>query len=388
MRITTIRGESISQIEISEDVELENFIALCQMEHIDLSSVPIEDIRLIYGGIVLVPTSDNMKKQIKDLGIKDGDVINLDATAAYSINQNRSVMAPNLRQAPSSASTSGGQTANMGGANLISALVNNIKVPTKRQISKPSAEGLEKIARSYFDALTEEHRLKSTVRLDYLRVEAEELAIAFEKNPSNFDHFLAAFKQHWDGQRRKAKLVHDPNSIEGQRYIAEQIERSNIDFSHEFAMEHMPEAFIPVHMLFIKMRINNYPIIAFVDSGAQVSILSEECAQRCNVDRLIDKRIRATAVGVGGTQKFVGRIHSCEVKIKDHTFACPFDVMADRNMDLLLGLNTLLRHKCSIDLQKMVLRFGDGTEAEFLTEQELEREKMALEMDRLSKGMK
>lgn len=123
---------------------------------------------------------------IQDLGIKDGDVINLDATAAYSINQNRSVMAPNLRQAPSSASTSGGQTANMGGANLISALVNNIKVPTKRQISKPSAEGLEKIARSYFDALTEEHRLKSTVRLDYLRVEAEELAIAFEKNPSNF----------------------------------------------------------------------------------------------------------------------------------------------------------------------------------------------------------
>lgn len=75
------------------------------------------------------------------------------------------------------------------------------------------------------------------------------------------------------------------------------------------------------------------------------------------------------------------------MKIKDHTFACPFDVMADRNMDLLLGLNTLLRHKCSIDLQKMVLRFGDGTEAEFLTEQELEREKMALEMDRLSKGM-
>ena len=27
--------------------------------------MPIEDIRLIYGGIVLVPTSDNMKKQIK-----------------------------------------------------------------------------------------------------------------------------------------------------------------------------------------------------------------------------------------------------------------------------------------------------------------------------------
>jgi DNA damage-inducible protein 1 len=48
-------------------------------------------------------------------------------------------------------------------------------------------------------------------------------------------------------------------------------------------------------------------VIAFVDSGAQVSILSEECAKRCNVLRLADKRFRATAVGVGGTQKFIGR---------------------------------------------------------------------------------
>ena len=59
----------------------------------------------------------------------------------------------------------------------------------------------------------------------------------------------------------------DETSEEGQRYVAELIERQNIDFMHNFAMEHMPEAFIPVHMLFIRMKINNCPVIAFIDSG-------------------------------------------------------------------------------------------------------------------------
>jgi DNA damage-inducible protein 1 len=73
-------------------------------------------------------------------------------------------------------------------------------------------------------------------------------------------------------------------------------------------MEHMPEAFIPVHMLYIRMTINNHPVIAFVDSGAQTSILSESCAKRCNVFRYVDRRYRANAVGIGGSQKMVGRL--------------------------------------------------------------------------------
>ncbi|CAK5089520.1 unnamed protein product [Meloidogyne enterolobii] len=84
----------------------------------------------------------------------------------------------------------------------------------------------------------------------------------------------------------------DKDIEEGQRYVAELIERQNIDFMHNFAMEHMPEAFIPVHMLFIRMKINNCPVIAFIDSGAQTSILSESSAKRCNVLRMTDKRIR------------------------------------------------------------------------------------------------
>jgi hypothetical protein len=45
------------------------------------------------------------------------------------------------------------------------------------------------------------------------------------------------------------------------------------------------------------------------------------------------------------------------------------------------GLNTLLRHKCQIDLQNMVLRFGDGTETPFLSEAEYTQEKDAVRQD-------
>lgn len=40
--------------------------------------------------------------------------------------------------------------------------------------------------------------------------------------------------------RRRSRLMQDETSEEGQRYIAEQIERQNIEFMQEFAMEHMP----------------------------------------------------------------------------------------------------------------------------------------------------
>lgn len=44
-----------------------------------------------------------------------------------------------------------------------------------------------------------------------------------------------------------------------------------------------------------------------------MSILSEACATRCNIYRLVDTRFQHTAMGVGGSEKFLGRIHSCKI---------------------------------------------------------------------------
>ena len=59
-----------------------------------------------------------------------------------------------------------------------------------------------------------------------------------------------------------------------------------------------------------------------MDSGAQSSIMSQDCARRCNLLHLLDKRFQGMAVGVG-SGKIVGQIHQvpcCESAV--HAACC------------------------------------------------------------------
>jgi hypothetical protein len=57
------------------------------------------------------------------------------------------------------------------------------------------------------------------------------------------------------------------------------------------AMEYNPEAFARVVMLYVDCEVNGSPIKAFVDSGAQSTIMSQPTAQRLGLMRLIDYRL-------------------------------------------------------------------------------------------------
>lgn len=69
-------------------------------------------------------------------------------------------------------------------------------------------------------------------------------------------------------------LERNPLDAQAQIKIEETIRLRNVQQNMEIAMEQMPEAFAHVYMLYIPCEVNDVQVQAFVDSGAQSTIMS------------------------------------------------------------------------------------------------------------------
>ena len=173
------------------------------------------------------------------------------------------------------------------------------------------------------------------------------------------------------------------------------IKKRNIEHNLELAIEHCPELYSSICMLRLRCHVNNVEVDALVDTGAQATIMSWHCAERCGVLRLVDERFDGVARGVG-SRRIAGRIHLLPLKIENLYLSMSVLVLApedkfvkpshiqespavadegrpaalrtrnvderrtssadiDVPIDFLLGLDSLRRYQCCVDLARNVL---------------------------------
>ncbi|KAF2353119.1 Ubiquitin domain [Trinorchestia longiramus] len=360
-------------LEVSGDLELENFKALCEAE----VSIPSSSMTVIVNGI---PLTDD-KKTLAELGVKDGDLVLILKDAA-------------LGQAHGS---SAGSSTSQIHPDVAQFDFSNIRVPAsvRRAAAAVRPEGSSQRPASEAVAAAAEspEQLESlqlqgagddpAVLLDLLKAHPEQLARLSHNNPAlaeaarkGIEEFTRVLKEQQEAKAEKERqrirmLTADPFDAETQQLIASEIQKENIDANMEAAMEYNPESFGTVQMLYINCSVNGHPVKAFIDSGAQTTIMSEACARRCNIMRLVDQRWAGVAKGVG-TQRIVGRVHMVQLQIEGVFLASSFCILQEQAMDMLLGLDMLKRHQMVIDLAKNVLQIGTtNTVTRFLSEAEL-----------------
>lgn len=184
-----------------------------------------------------------------------------------------------------------------------------------------------------------------------------QLAMLRERNPPLAEALLSGdpqkFREALERQQRavreaemeRIRMINaDPFDPEYQRRIAQDIQQKNIEENMEAALEHTPESFSRVVMLYINCKVNGVPVKALVDSGARSTIMSAQCAERCNIMRLVDRRFAGIAFGIG-RQKIVGRVHLGQIQIGNDFLTSSFQVLEEQAEDMLLGLDMLRKHQ-------------------------------------------
>lgn len=325
MKLTISAGDNIISVDIPGSLSLDDFKAYLQAET-DLE--PTKQILKLNGKVV-----EGEGKTLEELSINDNDLIVLESTQSGS-SSNVATSAPT-------------------GNNQVD---NQIEMTRQQFLNDPTLNNqLRQSTPDLHSSLQNPQEFKRKMLDQMHKVQ--------QQGGNNYNP---------QQQQDLRNLQNNPDDPESQAKILELIRQEQVDENMRLAYDITPESFASVNMLYINIKVNGHKVQAFVDSGAQTTIISPRLAETCGISRLIDKRFKGEARGVG-SQLIEGKIHSVPIYIGDSDveIPCSFTVL-DTQVDLLFGLDMLRRHKCIIDLVADELVVGGHIRAKFLHESEIE----------------
>ncbi|CRH04044.1 DNA damage-inducible protein 1, putative [Plasmodium relictum] len=347
MVFITISDDSkiITSLDVLEETEMSTIMNIIENDF----SISMNVNELTYNGNAL-----NKFDTIKKLNIKEGDLLFIRKKLSLDLISNET---NNIK-------TTKNNNNNNNNLNKLSfnSLLEQLKEMQENEYIKKEAENLL-------------HLKNDRSKMCVLEIQNKKLYDAINKQ--NIEEIKNILKEKYENEKKEKEreqqmyenALKNPLSEDSQKYIYENIYKNQINSNLALAQEHFPEAFGVVFMLYIPVEINKNVVHAFVDSGAQSSIMSKKCAEKCNILRLMDKRFTGIAKGVG-TKTILGKIHMIDIKIGNHFYAVSLTIIDEYDIEFIFGLDLLKRHQCSIDLKQNALII-DNDKIPFLSEKDV-----------------
>eukprot|EP00792_Barthelona_sp_PAP020_P001732 TRINITY_DN1278_c0_g1_i1.p1 TRINITY_DN1278_c0_g1~~TRINITY_DN1278_c0_g1_i1.p1 ORF type:complete len:367 (+),score=105.27 TRINITY_DN1278_c0_g1_i1:52-1101(+) len=163
---------------------------------------------------------------------------------------------------------------------------------------------------------------------------------------------------------------HKHNSSNGKQ-IAQNNRMNRIIAERQRAAEMYPESFTgPVSLLFVPCRFNGVDFNAFIDTGAQTSILSQKTAEKLGLMDLVDPMFGSLVKGVGNGV-VIGRVHSVAIEFNSiegqkYFFTHWFSILGGEDDLILLGMDFLRRFGVNLNLANRTMSFPDGPIVNFV----------------------
>lgn len=112
---------------------------------------------------------------------------------------------------------------------------------------------------------------------------------------------------------------------------------------------------VPFRPLQVMCEVNGFIIPAIVDTGAEITVMSASCAQRCRISNMIDARYAGKAIGIGSSD-ILGRVNNLEMRIGPVSFKSKICILREAQVDFLIGIDFLRRFDCELSFKDNMLR--------------------------------